>query len=563
MRARGPALAALLVVLAAGALRFEALVTRYWQAQGAPPWALSARDGIARLHPRLGFVKELHPYTGDPFAYLGYARAMHGFYDAHVREPLYVAAARVGIAAAGGRDIGLNLTSAFFGSLLVAATFLLGARAGRPWEGVAAAAFLALERRAISLSVEGWRDDTHAAFAMLAAWALLGLLRRPERGPALVAGLLGAAACLTRLTSLAFLAPAWLFIALWGDGARKARLGAVTLCAAMTLFAIAPYMLNCLVAFGDPLYAINYHAADFSRRAGLSRGGPTDVGALLASLEGPFERLDTLWLGLTSVPFAGKWTGFRSWAPWLGPMLSVASALGLASWALRRDGRFLLLLLAGLVLPYAMIWKIPGGNSWRYTLPVYPLYLVAACALLGRVVAFVRRRDLAGLGREALQIAAVGAAGLLLANVLHYASVAEDVGRGRGAIVMAGPRDGFFLTEGWSTTTRQGNIPLRHSRRATGVVTLPLPAGPDTALRLRLSALGPVAVRLDGQSLGTLTVAPGPQIGDYRVALPARRQAGRGRLELEAAPGQSIALWYVRVEGAAASPEPEGEAEEP
>jgi 4-amino-4-deoxy-L-arabinose transferase-like glycosyltransferase len=561
MRARGPAIAALLVVLVAGALRFEALVTRYWQAQDAPAWALRARDVVATLHPRFGFVRETNPYTGDPFAYMGHARAMRGFYDAHVREPLFVAAARLGIRLAGGRDIGLNFTSAFFGTLLVAATFLLGARTGSPWVGVAAAGLLAVERRAISLSVEGWRDDTHAALAMLAAWALLGLLRRPSRGTAWLAGGLGAAACLTRLTSLAFLAPAWAFIALWGDGERGARLRAVGLCAVATLVAVAPYMLNCLVAFGDPLYAINYHAADFSRRAGLSRGSPTDVGAFLASLQGPLERLDTLWLGLTSVPFGSKWSGFRSWSAALGPVLAVASAAGLARWTLRKDGRFLLLLYVGLVLPYAMIWRIPGGNNWRYTLPIYPLYLVAAAVAVARVAELLRLRAPGLALGEGLQVAAVGASGLLLANGLQYGSVAEDVARGRGALVEAGPRDGLFFTQGWSWPERAGNVRLRRSHGDAAVVLLPLPPGTAAAVRFRMSVRGPsgrVAVVLNGSPLAILDVESGARMGDYRVEVPAPVPGqGRSRFELAAAPGASLGLWYVRVEGAAPVLEPE------
>ena len=551
-----PALAAALVVMLGGALRFEALVTRYWEPQGAPSWALHTRAVLTSLHPRsFTLAAQPKPYEGDPFSYLRFARESRGFYDAHVREPLFLVAARLGLRVSAGQDIGLNFASAFFGTVLVLATLLLGARAASPWVGIAAAALLAIERRVVALSVEGWRDDTYAAFAILTAWALLGLLRRPSRQRALLAGALGAAACLTRLTSLVFLLPAWAFIALWGQGGRQQRLRALGLCAGVTLVLVAPYLVNCAVAFGDPFYAVNYHAGDFSRRAGLSLGGPTGVAAFLASLQGPFERFDTLWLGLTSVPFESKWTGFRNWSPFLGPALAWTALVGLSSWALRTEGRFFLVLLGGLLLPYAMIWEIPGGNNWRYTLPVYPFYLIGACALCGRIAWLAAHRSFTSLGKEALQIGGVAAAGLLLANLLQYARVAEAVRRGRGALVEAGPRDGLILTDGWSWPEREGNIRLRHTQREAGLITLPMPGGTNLAVRLRLyvrGLSGRVAVYLDGAPLVTLDAPELPQIGNYRLVLPSSRLLEhRACLRLEAAPGETILLWYVRLEGLA------------
>ena len=54
---------------------------------------------------------------GDPFGYLAFAREGRGFFDAHVREPVFVESARVFLWLAGDRDIGLNLASAFYGTL--------------------------------------------------------------------------------------------------------------------------------------------------------------------------------------------------------------------------------------------------------------------------------------------------------------------------------------------------------------------------------------------------------------------------------------------------------------
>ena len=75
------------------------------------------------------------PYFGDPTTYLRFAREMEGFYDAHVREPLFVAATKGALVLTGGSDIGISLTSAAFSTMLVGATFLLGARAFGPGVG--------------------------------------------------------------------------------------------------------------------------------------------------------------------------------------------------------------------------------------------------------------------------------------------------------------------------------------------------------------------------------------------------------------------------------------------
>ena len=40
------------------------------------------------------------------------------------------------------------------------------------------------------------------------------------------------------------------------------------------------------------------------------------------------------------------------------------------------------MLTLGVLLPYAFTWGIPGGGEWRFTMPAYPFYLVAAALAL-------------------------------------------------------------------------------------------------------------------------------------------------------------------------------------
>jgi hypothetical protein len=57
-------------------------------------------------------------------------------------------------------------------------------------------------------------------------------------------------------------------------------------------------------------------------------------------------------------------------------------AVGLVLMAATPQGRLLWVLLLGTLLPYAFTWAIPGGGEWRFTLPAYPFYLIAAALAL-------------------------------------------------------------------------------------------------------------------------------------------------------------------------------------
>ena len=125
------AIAVALVTLYAALLRYEALVGNYgWT--GQPAWsAVLQRYAVPLAHAlrpeSIVWGPNPRPYiAGDPINYLRYAREMRHFYQAHVREPVFLALTRASLWMTGNRDIGISFASAIGGTLSVLATCLLG-----------------------------------------------------------------------------------------------------------------------------------------------------------------------------------------------------------------------------------------------------------------------------------------------------------------------------------------------------------------------------------------------------------------------------------------------------
>ncbi len=123
---------------------------------------------------------------------------------------------------------------------------------------------------------------------------------------------------------------------------------------------VAPYLINCWTTFGDPLYAINYHAEYYvARDDHVVNAGPTASSYMVIKARSHvIETVDTVTLGLTSHPFLNKWRGFERWVQNLGVWLSWAALLGLLSFAGSQSGRLLLLVAATSLIPYAVTWQI-------------------------------------------------------------------------------------------------------------------------------------------------------------------------------------------------------------
>jgi hypothetical protein len=577
-------------------LRIEALAGRYapldrpaWLAaveRAAVPVARTLRPDAVRWP-----VKD-RPYVGgDPINYLRFAREMRHFYQAHVREPVFLALTRGMLWLAGGRDIAVSLASAFAATLAIVATYLLGAAAYSRIVGLGAALALAVEFVAISWSIDGWRDDTFMLTTALSGWAFLRLMQRPSRGRAVVAGAVAAAACLTRITALSFVVPALIWILIdTPAGGRRAASRRVGVAAAVALLLIAPFLINCWRATGDPFFAINYHTRYYRAAENLPQDTTEGAaGFILRRLtERPVTTIDTAGVGLFVFPFGNKWTGFRPWWPHLGTALSWAGAAGLVLALWSANGRLLLVLLITALVPYATTWQLGGGGEWRFTQHVYPIYLVAAGAAIeaaGRAIALLARRrtDWPIIPPRRAQHAVVTAVALAVAiaayYVLPYFVVRETLAAGEAGMIQANRRGAVFFRGDWSNPYGSGQVIVRAALEERVAVQLPLPVRTDYTLTLRMDAVElsdpaytpTVAVFLDRHPIGRVHFQRDPhRVGTYRFRIPAdraghlasrldlvashtvaARDAGPRFAELDPDARVSFYLWYVRLEATA------------
>ena len=381
------ALFAALLMLYAGSLRLESVVRQCWGLE-APTWARWVTAVVTEIRPNaLKLPPEEHPYAGDPGGYLRYARAMERFYDAHVREPLFVAATKAGLALSSGADIGISLTSAAFSTLMVLALYFLGVACFGQAVGLLAAFLLAIEPQVIGLAAGGWRDEAFSLFVLLTTLALVRLRAKPSFVNALFTGVAGGACCLTRITSLSFFIPALVFLCFGGDPSElRPRRGAVALALVIALALVLPYLASCAIAFGDPFLAINTHTGFYRDRAGLPSATSMNWAQYLATTFKPVELARNLAEGLTRYPFTNKWFPYSLWLPGLAPVLRLLSLAGLVLFVTDLRGRLLLVVLFAALLPFAFTWGVSGGSEWRLTLVAYPFYLLAASLAASRAL---------------------------------------------------------------------------------------------------------------------------------------------------------------------------------
>lgn len=607
---RATILAITAITLFGALLRLDALTVKYgWLDH--PAWAVRLEQALLPLSSTLRpegapWARVDQPYVGgDPINYLRFAREMRHFYQAHVREPVFLSLTRGMLWVMRGSDIAVSYASALAGTLAIVATFLLGAAAWSRAAGLIAAAALAIELDAVKWAVDGWRDDTFMLFVALCGWAFVRLLQRQTLGWAVAAGVIAAGACLTRISSLSFVVPAlvWIGVREWRGHAggtatapggkipnatrRMLALPAVV-SACVTLVLVAPFLINCWRATGDPFFAINYHTVYY--RAAEGRGPDESVGAIAYVTgklrERPISTIDTAGVGLLVFPFTNKWLGFNQWSTWLGPALRWFAVAGLILALWSREGRLLWLILLTSLAPYALTWSVGGGGEWRFTQHAYPYYLVAAgaaMAILGgaavRVV--MRRAELASWAsrrrlRQAAAFALIVALGWVLYVTLPYLVIHEALAAGDTVSVGVSNRDLLFFDSKWSDRSGSGNVVVRVAVADRVSIRLPLPRQTEHLLTLRMDppqiadpAYQPkVTVFLDGHTIGHVRFDFDPQrVGAYRMTVP-RGLAGRSfsRLDLVAShtlpaaqagprfawlPGDTpvaFYLWYVRVE---------------
>ena len=582
--------AALLISAYGGLLRLEALTGKYGPLDH-PAWARVATRDIA---PLARYVRPASivwgrwpaPYVGgDPYTYLQYARGMSSLYQPHVREPVFLATTRAALWSVDGQDVGISFASAAGSVATIFATYLLGAALISPAGGLIAAALLAIEFDAIAWAADGWRDDTFSAFFVLTVWALVRFREQASFGRALAAGLLGGAACLTRLTALSFIIPAFVWIAIErrSEGRPRAERTAVAL--AMLAAVVAPYLVSCAIASGDPFLAVNYHTGYYRHAEGLPSTAPMSAADYVRTKVGrrPLATLDVATIGLLVRPVERKWWPYDLWIRGLADVLRWSAVLGMALWLFSPTGRFTLFVLLLALLPYAFTWNLGGGGEWRFTMHVYSIYLVAAVHAIfsaAALAAAVRRRRAYGDARPfwrgfAMRALAVIAAAALL--ITWYVGMPwlvkrEAIAAGEAVNVEAGLRDRVFFRSGWSEPRVEGAVTIRVSLNSRATVHFPLPEKRAYEIALRVDPVAPgvqdrLTVLFNTQVIGRLSLSWNPErIGSYRLSLPAAwTVAGDNEIVLvqdkmvtAAAAGPQFAwldpgaelgvrLWYLRV----------------
>ena len=591
-RAIVPVLLAI-ITLHGGLLRLEALHAKYgWMDR--PGWvaAIESRAVPVASHlrpPQVRWGAVPTPYVGgDPINYLLYAREMQSFYQAHVREPVFLALTRGFLAAMQNKDVALSFASAAAGTLAIPATYLLGSLCA-PAVGLAAAAALAIEFNAISWSVDGWRDDTFMLFVTLASWAIIRLRRAPSHVNIALAAAAGGLAALTRLSAFSFLIPALAYAAFLNEAPRLQAARRVAVAALLTIGLVLPYLVNCARATGDPFFAVNYHTRYYRAAENLPKDESVSALSYVTSKfsSRPLQAIDTAFVGLAVFPYRNKWNGFAPWSPLLGRALFWCGAAGLLLATALRDGRLLLLIVVTSLLPYAMTWSVGGGGEWRFTQHVYPHYLVAAFGFVAACVSGVRALAARRLDafraltwRRAAAAAAIVVAAIAGAAWYRYAPLAifrESVASGDAANVMAGDRDDVFFPGTWSAPRAQGAIVVRAALADRVSVRVPVPRRlttyritlrmdpaetADAALQPRVTAYfnGRLAaqlhlVRQEGR-MGLYRFIVPPEVADWHVGrldlvashtVPAA-QAGQQFNWLSPDTPVAFRLWYVRVE---------------
>ncbi len=460
----------------------------------------------------------------------------------------------------------------------------MGAALLSPLTGLLAALLTATEFEVIAWGPDGWRDDTFAATVLFAAWALLRLRARPSFGNALLAGALCGLSCLTRITAISFVVPGlvWL-IAERATTSRLERAKAVGTALLILTVVVAPFLISCAIATGDPLFAINYHTGIYRFAEKQAIHEPMSAAEYLRGklVDRPIRSLDTGLNGLFVQPFITKWHGFEPWVEGFGSTVRAIAVVGLAALPFFAAGRLLLVILLGSLLPYILTWNVGGGGEWRFTMHAYPLFLVAAALAViggGRAVravasnpAVLRLGTVVPIAWRIAAVTAVAALGVAMYLGLPWYVTREAIAHGESTSIETGARDRVFYRSGWSAPHFE-SITVRVSRGERAVVRLPLPEKRAYDIVLRIDPVGPatpgqVDVLFNRHLVGRLTLSMNPErVGSYRLRLrqeivnagsnelilvptsviPAG-SAGTRFAWLEPTDRIGVRLWYVRI----------------
>jgi hypothetical protein len=367
-------------------LRFDALLVRA-RLVGTNP---SAETVHQRLRP---FLPDYHafysanfeedPYRADVRSYLDGAEAMSlgGFYDASFREPFYVGLVKLFVALSGGKEFGILLQSFIFSIAVLPLAFVLAAALVGRWWAAAMLLPLVLNEWLIFEAPSGYRMSAYVFFLILFTASVFGRYRGHPILRAVTSGILAAMVCLIRLSGLSFVLPT-LFLGAWEK--RKQGGWPMLGVAALTMTVlVAPYLVNCYRAHGDPLYAISFHTQFWLRAEGTENPaslGQVSLYSYITELHGMGELVMGNLRGLTVLPLSKFWNGLSEFRL-LGVAVLAAGVAGLLVSAVT-PLRFLLVAYLGHLIPFAYIQNFPSGRAPRFVMPAY-FFLVMAAVWLG------------------------------------------------------------------------------------------------------------------------------------------------------------------------------------
>ncbi len=301
------------------------------------------------------------------------------FYDSGVAEPLPVFALKLAMAAGADPDSAVRAEGlAVFAAVVLLTVFVLRARFG--WQcALIAALFLAANPLLCFYAMQGG-SHLYSLFFLLLFWHYSGA-PEPSRRAALLAGLYGGLACLSRLDA------AWALLLIagltWTGRRSAAGLKSAALSLGLSLLLVLPYVVYQRARYGNFLYA---------QELSLRRWANIDKYAY-----GSWDEAPKAPLGVPAFVFRdgaagaarGVFSGLgRSLAYELPRViyykwLVIPLFLGIyAAFVTKKDGLLIFLAAALLpVLPLADIKQVPasGGIEFRY----YLCSLWALCALAG------------------------------------------------------------------------------------------------------------------------------------------------------------------------------------
>lgn len=484
-----------LIILYGGLLRFEALTIKHGTVTH-PHLVKTMQDhaeGLHILHPdTLHWTPGSNPYEkGDPINYLRMARDMKSFYAAQFREPFYVFVVKHSLKIFGPENIAVSFASGFFSVLAIFATFLLGAYTFSWWTGVLASLGMAVDQELVGIGIDGWRDDTFMFLVLLFAYAMVRLFRKASFGNALFAGILAGIVTLTRMTSFSFIVPAFLYVLLAGQRTSwKIQMQYLLLSAFVFAAVITPFLINCAIVYGDPLFSVNDNTKFYRSRENIPAEEPETVAQYLGGklFERPWKFIDTGVVGLTRYPFLNKWKGFNYLSPDLATVLKILAILGCLLFLFTAEGRLILLLLITMLIPYAFTYQIPGGWEWRFTMPAYPFYMIAAALCVAVVVdvpfrsrasALLRDRQLSS--RTVVQgigiVLLIVVFGWIAFNDLNFLRKGEAIRAGESIRIDSGDWDFRFLGRGWFPAVQMQEDRVRFTRGMDSDLKIPLAGG--------------------------------------------------------------------------------------